>query len=757
MWCLERNEYLRDKLLAEESLFTTANGYLGVRGCFEEGYGNEDVPSIRGSYINGLYDRIPLNHAESAYGFPEIVDKQPRIIDTQTCEIYLDGERVSLSSGQYSNYSRTLDYKRGIYTRSYDYCTISGKQARIEFKRLASLRFKNNFVYEITVVYEGQIKLVSVIDAEIENYVDEKDPRVGKNHAKLMKCKSFDTVGTRVACLMETSTTGLEQATVVDYRVGSRSQHKLWHERRGDRVFTHIEAEGSITLDKVCTFTDKLRCENPMASALMLADAVKDMKLGTFIDIQIEELNSYWVYSDIVIEGNRKHQEAIRFMLYQLLQSVGADEFSNVSAKGLSGEGYEGHYFWDTEIYILPLLQFTQPEMARKLLEYRYRILPQAKARAKELGHRKGAAYPWRTISGIECSGYFPAGTAQYHINADIAYVFIQYFLINEDYKFLLEMGAEVLYETARIWLEIGNYKDGSFMINCVTGPDEYTALVNNNYYTNAMAKYHLYWAETIYHKLSTHEDPKISREHKILCERIELNEIEVSAFGKASAYMYLPYDEDLKLNPQDDAFLQKPLWDFKNSNYPLLLHYHPLTIYRHQVLKQADTVLAHLLLEEYVTEETIANSYNYYEAITTHDSSLSVCVHGIMAARIGNIEKAYHYFEESVNLDIEDTHSNTKDGLHMANIAGTTLSVINGFGGFRVHEKGIAFRPSCPKEWSRFSFNVKYRGREIHVSVSEKVEITLIKGEPLSISLWDREYLLENSLMFSATKRCLL
>ncbi|MDD3705200.1 MAG: hypothetical protein PHC45_03925, partial [Clostridiaceae bacterium] len=275
MWSLERDKYLENRLLVEESLYTVANGYVGIRGCFEEGYGTEAVRSIRGSYINGLYDRIPLSHAESAYGFPQVVDKQPRIIDTQTCEIYLDGEQVSLSSGQYSNYSRILDYKRGVYTRSYDYSLKSGKIAHIEFRRLASLKFRNNFIYKISVVYDGQIKLVSVIDAEIENYADGNDPRVGKAHAKLMNCKSFNMKGTRVTCLMETSSTKLEQATVVDYHGDCRFKHSLSHNRVGNKVITYFEGKNSLVLDKVCTFTDQLRYSNALASALSLADAVK--------------------------------------------------------------------------------------------------------------------------------------------------------------------------------------------------------------------------------------------------------------------------------------------------------------------------------------------------------------------------------------------------------------------------------------------------------------------------------------------------
>jgi alpha,alpha-trehalose phosphorylase len=383
--------------------------------------------------------------------------------------------------------------------------------------------------------------------------------------------------------------------------------------------------------------------------------------------------------------------------------------------------------------------------------------LPFAKARALELGHRKGAAYPWRTISGIECSGYFPAGTAQYHINADIAYAFIQYYLFNNDIAFLAEMGAEVIYETARIWLEIGNYHNGMYMINSVTGPDEYTAIVNNNYYTNAMAKYHLHWAEAFYRILSASDNPEIVLKHAQLCERIGLDEREVLEMRDVSEAMLLPFDATHMINPQDDAFLQKPIWPFEDSKYPLLLYYHPLTIYRHQVLKQADTVLAHFLLEAYTTETVIKNSYHYYEALTTHDSSLSACVHGIMASRIGEVDKAFQYFEDSVELDLENTHGNTKDGLHMANIAGTALSVISGFSGFRISDSGISFRPACPKQWQRYQYKIKYRGREIEVTVSDTTIIKLLSGAPFDLKVWDLNYTLDDTLSFSNERRCLL
>lgn len=744
MWQLKRNQYITDKLLEEESLFTVANGYIGVRGCFEEGYGTEDIESIRGSYINGLYDRVPLYYAESAFAFPKTADKQPRIIDTQTCEIYLDGERVKLSTKQFTDYSRCLDYKSGVYTRSYNYKTKAGKSAEIKFKRLASLKFINIFIYEISVNYNGQIKLVSAIDAGIENYTNECDPRVGSTHAKLMKLKELSSKESRISCLMETVQSKLEQATIVDYKVESGNKYNLFHRIQGSSFITQIDGEQAIVLNKLCVFTDGLRYQSAMEGAKKIADSVSSLSFDDFVKYQIEHLNKFWAHSDIRIEGCKEHQAEVRYMLYQLLQNAGTDKYSNVSAKGLSGEGYEGHYFWDTEIYILPLLQMTQPEMAKKLLEYRYNILPSAISRARELGHKKGAAYPWRTISGVECSSYFPAGTAQYHINADIAYAFIQYFLYNHDYKFLVDMGAEVIYETARIWLEIGNYSNDRFMINSVTGPDEYTAVVNNNYYTNAMAKYHLYWAGTLYRVLSEHSDSEIYEAHNKMCERICLESDEILEMLKASEAMYLPYDENLKINSQDDSFLQKPVWPLKESKYPLLLNYHPLTIYRYQVNKQPDTVLAHFLLEQYTNEEVMENSYYYYEKLSTHDSSLSACIHGIMAARIGDMERAFRYFEQTVSLDLENTHGNTKDGLHMANIGGTALMVVSGFGGFRIDEKGISFRPQLPAQWKSYEFKIRYQNREIQISVSDETTFTLLSGQPIKINVWGKEYELE-------------
>ncbi|MDW7660055.1 MAG: glycosyl hydrolase family 65 protein [Bacillota bacterium] len=742
MWKLTKNEYDPSGQLVEESLFMVGNGYIGVRGCFEEEY--PDGPSVRGTYINGLYDRVPMIHAEMAFGFPTVQDKQPRIADTQTCLIWLDGEKVALYENRYETYYRHVDYHKGETERSYIYITRTGKKAHLKFNRLASLVNAHILAYRIEVIFDGKIELVSVLDGDIENYSNPDDPRTGQGHTKLMEILQIDFKDLESRLLMETKSTKIKQATIVRHNVISPMDYELNHNLNEKNVVTKVIGKNHLTLDKICVLTDSIRIDDAMGGAISIQSAIEGHSYEDLRQSQTLYLNRYWKNSDIEIKGNPSDQRAIRFMQYQLLQSVGIDAYSNVSAKGLSGEGYEGHYFWDTEIYVLPVLMINQPERAKHLLEYRYHILEHAKKRAKELGQSKGAAYAWRTISGIECSGYFPAGTAQYHINSDIAHAFIQYHLYTEDWNFLVEKGAEVIFETARTWLEIGHFHNEEFHLHGVTGPDEYTAIVSDNYYTNAMAKHHMLWAYKIYEQLRDHEDSEIRFKFSEMMKRIDLTSEELKQMMDASQRMVLPYDEALGIFAQDATFLSKAVWPFEKvdpAKKPLLLHYHPLTIYRHQVLKQADTILAHFLLEDYADDKSICRGFDYYEKITTHDSSLSSCIYGIMASRCGYREKAYDYFSDAVFLDLKDTHGNTKDGLHIANISGTILSVFAGFAGLRSTDTGLKFRPYVPSEWEGYSFKMFYKGRNLEVNVDDNFEIVLLKGDALVITVFDEQY----------------
>lgn len=742
MWKLTKNIYDPSRQLVEESLFMVGNGYVGTRGCFEEEYPNG--LSVRGTYINGLYDHVPMIHAEMAFGFPIIQDKQPRIADTQTCLIWLDGERVALYEDRYETYYRHVDFQCGETERSYVFITESGKKAHLKFNRLASMVNPHVLAYKIDVIYDGKIEFVSILDGEIENYSNPNDPRTGQGHTQLMEVEQIDYKNLDSWLLMTTKTTKIKQATLVKHNILSQDEYELHHSINGKKIETVITGRNHLTLDKICVLTDSIRTEDAMGGAISIHSTLEGHSYEDLRQTQVQYLKHYWKISDIEIKGNPSDQRAIRFMQYQLLQNVGIDAYSNVSAKGLSGEGYEGHYFWDTEIYILPVLMVNQPERAKHLLEYRYQILDNAKKRAKEIGHSKGAAYAWRTISGIECSGYFPAGTAQYHINSDIAHAFIQYHLYTEDWDFLIEKGAEVIFETARIWLEIGHFTKDEFHLHNVTGPNEYTAIVSDNYYTNAMAKYHLFWAFKIYETLFNNEDLMLRTKLIELMDRIELTIDELKLMMNASEQMVMPYDNTLGIFAQDATFLSKPLWPFSKLDpvkKPLLLHYHPLTIYRHQVLKQADTILAHFLLEDYADDQSICRGFDYYEKITTHDSSLSSCIYGIMASKCGYREKAYDYFSDAVFLDLNDTHSNTQDGLHMANIGGTILSVFSGFAGLRNTDTGLNFRPYVPSQWEGYSFNMIFKGRTISVKVDDNFEVVLIKGNNLILSIFDVQY----------------
>ncbi len=751
MYYLEKTEYQEKNQLIEESLYVQGNGYLGLRGCFEEKYPHGNT--IRGTYINGLYERVPMNHAEFAHGFPEEHDRQPRIMDFQTCEVFLDGERAQLIQGKTSQYSRRLNFENGESIRSYCYHTDNGKKALLTFKRVVSLECPSLAVLVTEVNYDGAIELISVIDGDIENYSDHKDPRTARGQTKLLEYEKGEIEEDTCVMTLKTTQSHIKVTALINHVINHHSVN-VSHENRSKQLITRVNGKGNIRLEKWCFVSDSLRQAEPEKYLRKLS---KEFTFETYESLtkrQAHQLGMFWKRTQISIEGDDTAAFATRFMQFQLLQNVGVDAYSNVSAKGLSGEGYEGHYFWDTEIYIFPVILLTDPKRAKKLLEYRYKRLPESREEARKLGHLKGAKYAWRTISGIESSGYFPAGTAQYHINADIAYAFIQYYQATNDLAFMAKKGLEVLIETGRVFMDMGHYHDGHFHIYDVTGPDEYTAIVNDNYYTNVMVAHHFKWLNIIYQRL-LHSPYKDIVKDK--CMHIFLEDDEIEQMKKASERMYYPMDKDKSFYAQDDSFLSKPVWPFENEDYmkrPLLLNYHPLAIYRHQVLKQADSLLAHMLLEEEVTESQMKKGYEYYEKVTTHDSSLSSCIYGIMAARLGDIEKAYDYLHESWVMDLKDTHRNTKDGLHMANISGSLLGVIYGFAGVRIIEEKLYIRPQKPSKWDAYSFYIYFKGRHIKIEVADKCRITCLSGKPLSIYINDACYELKKEIEYDYQSR---
>jgi len=451
-------------------------------------------------------------------------------------------------------------------------------------------------------------------------------------------------------------------------------------------------------------------------------------------------LNEFWRRSDIEGRGDPELQQIIRFNLFQICQATARAEGAGIPAKGLTGEGYEGHYFWDAEIYVLPFLIFTEPRIAKNMLLFRYSMLDKARQRAREV-NQKGALFPWRTINGEEASAYYAAGTAQYHINADIMHALKKYVDATGDEEFLYREGAEMLVETARLWLDLGFFsesKGGQFCINGVTGPDEYNTVVNNNAFTNLMARDNLrYAAETL--ETLREKDPGAFR---ALVDRTKLEMSEVAKWKNAADRMFVPYDKERGILLQDDSFLDRERWDFENTpreKYPLLLHHHPLVIYRHQVIKQTDVMLAMFLLGNEFTEEQKKKNFDFYDPLTTGDSSLSACIQCIMACETGYLEKAGRYARYASLVDLRDIAGNVRDGLHIASIGGTWMAVVYGFAGMREHEGRLSFRPRLPRKMKirGFRFRVAIRGQMLEVNFdreTDQVTYQLVEGSRLTV-----------------------
>lgn len=696
-----------------ETLMALGNGYMGTRGYLEE---FQYPGSIRGNYINGIYERIPMDHAEWAWGFPLQSDRMPNLLDLFSITILLDDEEVVIDGDIY-DFKRELDFRDGLSRRSYKYKCENGKVARIEFEELLSFTRVQLKTWTLNIDYDGDIKVINHIDFDISNMINEKDPRNASEDIPLVEVVNSLYESDIGNIWIETINSGLE------IKINFKDEGDF--DCRGDlgdkSLNIYFSSKGHLELNRTVKYWDSIRNTNT-----------------DFIDKDIlykeqkEYLRTYNKRCSIDFLDNRKLDRAMNFMEFHMLQSTSQDIYGNISAKGLTGEGYEGHYFWDTEIFLFPVWLLWDKERAENLLLYRYNLLQSAKTRAIEMGHRKGACFPWRTISGIESSGFFPAGSAQYHINFDIAYTFIQWWLAGRDMDFLVDYSMEILIETARTALEIGNFEGDGFHIHTVTGPDEYTALVSDNYYTNKMAQYNLRWAAKLWRKL----EKERHRDWKKLKEKLDIDDTEIQTMRDAAEKMTFIYDTEKGISAQDSTFLSKARWPEENDLRPLLLNYHPLTIYRYQVLKQADTVLAQYLLGD-VDEDVMRRTFYYYEDINTHDSSLSRCVSGLMASRLRDDELAYKNFMDSVYMDLKDLQQNTSDGLHMANIGGSLISVLEGFGGLRIEEDGLHIDPYVPEKLGRIKFRFTWINTLVELLIhGEEIEVEKISGPSVMLIL---------------------
>ncbi len=746
-WTVEERDHDPARAAWAESVFALGNGFLGVRGGFEEAVG---TPGGGAVYLNGVYETVPIAYHEKGHGFAETSDVRPPAANALGIGIEIAGEPFSLDAGEILAYSRRLDLRRGLLVRRVRWRSPAGRVSELRFERLVSLVHHGLAAQRITVAPDGfsaPVRLRSLLEApphgrgEAEG-AERSDPRLGPAlGTNPWRLETVVRDRELAGFVHRTRRRGIAVAALVTHRLSGGAALPPPVERDGSLLWEiSVEAGDAApaTLEKFAAYgADEGAAHDPLVARVRAELGHAEEGFEALAAAQAAWLEDFWDDASIGIAGNVADARALRFAIFQVLQAAGRDGRTSVCAKGQTGEGYEGHYFWDAEIYVLPLLLHTRPGIARAMLLYRARMLDKARENARLLGHRRGALYPWRTIGGAECSAYFPAGAAQYHINADIAFALQRYLEATGDDAFLLDHGAEMLFETARIWCELGHYdpgRDGAFVINGVTGPDEYSALVDNNLYTNLMARAHLRFAAAIWERLGS-EWPE---RRQALADMLGLDADEVAAWRRAADAMFVPRDAARGIHPQDDRFLHLARWDFEATppeHYPLLLHYHPLALYRHQLCKQADLVLALFLCEDAFDDADRARDFAYYEPLTVHDSTLSAPIFSIVASRLGEAAKAYGYFRHAAFVDLCDLHANSAHGLHLAALGGAWMAFVFGFAGMRPEGEALSFSPLLPAAWEGFSLRLAYRGRRLEVSIASRETVyRLLDGAPLRI-----------------------
>jgi alpha,alpha-trehalose phosphorylase len=734
-WSFVERGIALDRIAQTESLFALSNGHIGLRGNLDEG----EPVGMSGTYLNGFYESFPLEYGERGYGFAEDGQAVVNVTDGKIIRLQVEDEPLDVHRGTVEHHERRLDFRSGVLERELQWRTASGHAVKVRSKRLVSLSLRSvaAILYEVEAVDEEvRIAVQSNLQANRSRVAEGDDPRKARPLENVLRpCMSVDD-DMRVVLGHETHTSELKMASGMDHQLEFDGDVETLTQSEPDlgRLTISAELEPGQTFRLVKFISYHWSSQQSVEWLRDQVDASLESAIAEGFDGLVEEqhkvLDRYWERADIQLEGDDELQQALRFAMFHIYQSAARNEGRAIPAKGLTGTGYDGHAFWDTESFVLPVLTFTAPSTVRHALEWRYSILDAARERAQQL-HLEGATFPWRTIHGEECSGYWPAGTAAFHVNADIASAVGRYVAVTGDEDFEKRYGTEILVETARLWRSLGHHDGlGAFRIDGVTGPDEYSALVDNNVFTNLMAQQNLQTAVDACDR------------HPEVAERLGATEEERATWQKAADAMYVPFDERLGIHPQDDSFLHHDTWDFDETppeRYPLLLHYPYFQLYRKQVVKQADLVLAmHTRGDAFTASQKLAN-FDYYETLTVRDSSLSAATQAVMAAEVGHLDLAKEYLWEASRMDIEDLEHNTGDGLHMASLAGAVIAVVAGFGGLRDHWGGLLFRPRLPEGIERLCFGIIVRGTLLRIEVlPQEASYRVERGDGIHLTHWD-------------------
>jgi alpha,alpha-trehalose phosphorylase len=730
-WELRWDTLDLDALERTESIFALSNGHIGMRGTLEEG----EPRGLPGTYLNGFYERHPLPYAEGGYGYPEDGQTIVNVTDGKIIRLLVQDEPLDMRYGRAVEHHRVLDFRSGTLRRDTVWESPTGRRVRVRTERLVSFtqRAVCAIHYEVEPL-DGDIQLVVQSDLLANEPIDSgtKDPRVGA--ALDAPLVAEDAAGSDLHAVL------IHQTRRSRLRVAAGMEHVI---KTSDGLVCDLHVEddlarltaavdvprdGRLSVTKYLGYGWSARRSAPALRSQVAAALAGARQTGWegLLAEQRRYLDEFWATADVEIEGDDELQQAVRFGLFHVLQAGARGESRAVPAKGLTGPGYDGHSFWDSESFVLPVLTYTFPEAARDALRWRHATLDKARERAEALNLR-GATFPWRSIDGAECSAYWPAGTAAFHVSADVSDAVVRYLSATEDEDFEREHGAEILVETARLWHSLGHHDvHGGFRIDGVTGPDEYTAVVDNNVYTNLMAQRNLREAAAVCAR-----QPEVA-------SGLGVTDEEVARWREAAEKMVVPFDHMLGVHPQSERFTEHARWDFENTpaaNYPLLLNYPYFDLYRKQVVKQADLVMAMYSRGDAFSPEQKRRNVDYYEPLTVRDSSLSACIQAVMAAEVGYLDLAYDYFAEAALTDLHDLHSNVRNGLHIASLAGSWLVAVAGFGGMRDHDRAMTFAPRLPAALSRLAFRLTYRESRFAVEIDQTgAAYTLLEGPPLTV-----------------------
>jgi alpha,alpha-trehalose phosphorylase len=724
-WQVRETRLDLNLIAQSESLFALSNGHIGLRGNLDEG----EPYGLPGTYLNSFYEIRPLPYAEAGYGYPEAGQTIVDVTNGKIIRLFVEDEPFDVRYGKLLSHERVLDLRAGTLTRRVHWRSPAGKQVKVVSTRLVSLTHRGVAAIEYVVEAVEEFARVTVQSELVTNEDQPQtsaDPRVSAILDNPLEAVEHEALERGALLMHRTRASALMMAAAMDHEVEVPGRVEVTTDARADLARTTV----------ICGLRpgQKLRIVKYVAygwSSLRSRPALRDQAAAALhgarysgwqglLDSQRKYLDDFWENADVEVEGDLESQQAVRFGMFHLLQASARAERRAIPSKGLTGTGYDGHAFWDTEGYVLPVLTYTAPHAVADALRWRASTMDMAKDRAAELG-LEGVSFPWRTIRGQECSAYWPAGTAAFHINADIAMAFERYRVVTGDHSLEAECGLKVLVETARLWISLGHHdRHGVWHLDGVTGPDEYTAIVRDNVFTNLMAAHNLVVAADACNR------------HPEAAEALGVTTEEAAAWRDAAGAVNIPYDEELGVHQQCEGFTTFAEWDFeKNTTYPLLLHEAYVRLYPAQVIKQADLVLAMQWQSHAFTPEQKARNVDYYERRMVRDSSLSACTQAVMCAEVGHLELAHDYAYEAALIDLRDLHQNTRDGLHMASLAGAWTAIVGGFGGLRDDEGILSIDPQLPDGISRLRFRLRWRDFRLTVDANHNDVTYTVRDGP--------------------------